>query len=358
MSLPLLRLSGRPYEQGLEHGHRLRDSIAHNLAVYFERFESEAGLARSEVARRSGVYLGALQATAADYVAGMQGIADGSGFDLQDVVALNVRYELIYCQVSAMAMAEGCTSFAVLPERSVGGHLLMGQNWDWIPEVKGTVVHTREEGGQETLSFTEAGIFGGKIGLNSAGVGLAVNGMLSTEDDWTRLSRPFHVRCFEILRARSLPEAVDVIARERRACAANFLISDAASGAVDVEAAPDRMRAIEPQTGWLAHTNHFFEPHLLGTSEPPNPRRKYSFSRCRRISALLDSTRPADVSQLQAILRDHHGRPNSLCRHPDLDFPPAQRHITVTSVIMDLHERRMWITDGQPCRSPYDELAL
>ncbi len=52
--------------------------------------------------------------------------------------------------------------------------------------------------GLRTLSFTEAGIFGGKIGLNSAGLGLTVNGLTTTDDDWSRLSKPFHVRCYEI----------------------------------------------------------------------------------------------------------------------------------------------------------------
>ena len=36
------------------------------------------------------------------------------------------------------------------------------------------MLHTLEPGGLETLSFTEAGIVGGKIGLNSLGLGLTI----------------------------------------------------------------------------------------------------------------------------------------------------------------------------------------
>src|SRR5439155_12775577 len=129
---------------------------------------------------------------------------------------------------------------------STNGHLLLGQNWDWIPQVQGAVLHTLEPDGLETLSFTEAGIVGGKIGLNSAGLGLAINGLLSSADDWSRLELPFHVRCYEILRRRSLAEAVDVVAREKRSCSANFLIAQTPDLAVDLEAAPDSIAEIRP----------------------------------------------------------------------------------------------------------------
>src|SRR6185503_18348358 len=126
------------------------------------------------------------------------------------------------------------------------GHLLMGQNWDWIPEVQGAMLHTREPDGLEILAFTEAGIVGGKIGLNSAGLGLAINGLLSTADDWSRLEMPFHVRCYEILRRRSLPEAVRLVVAGKRACSANFLLAQTPAQAVDVESAPDTVRELEP----------------------------------------------------------------------------------------------------------------
>ena len=72
-------------------------------------------------------------------------MAAGSGHDLLDLLVLNLRYELLYYQygVCAIGGADGCTAFAVLPAASANGHLLLGQNWDWIPEVKGAVLFTR-----------------------------------------------------------------------------------------------------------------------------------------------------------------------------------------------------------------------
>ena len=174
MTLPLVHLTGMAYEQGVQHGQALRDRIAHNLGVYFARFERETKLPRPEVLKRAGLYASVMESQNSDYFAGLRGVAAGSGFALDELVALQIRYEILYYQFGKNAMAEdvdGCTAFAVLPEASENGHLLLGQNWDWIPQVQGAVLHTTDPDGFQTLAFTEAGIVGGKIGFNSAGLG-------------------------------------------------------------------------------------------------------------------------------------------------------------------------------------------
>jgi isopenicillin-N N-acyltransferase-like protein len=49
MGLPVVRLAGSPYEQGLEHGRALRERIARNVQVYFDRFQREVKPALDEV---------------------------------------------------------------------------------------------------------------------------------------------------------------------------------------------------------------------------------------------------------------------------------------------------------------------
>src|SRR3989442_2551122 len=78
--------------------------------------------------------------------------------------------------------------------------------------------------GPNVLCFTEAGVVGGKIGLNSEGIGLTINGLISNKDDWERLRKPFHVRCAEILGSKTLSQAVSRITRGERSCSANFLV--------------------------------------------------------------------------------------------------------------------------------------
>lgn len=358
MSLPVLHLSGTPYEQGLQHGKELKDRIAHNLDVYFKRFESEVKLTRDEVLSRAIAYRQAIESQNADYTAAMRGVADGSEFDIDEIAALNVRYEIIYYQYSIGIRNDGCTAFAVMPNASANGHLLMGQNWDWIPEVKGALLHTVDADAFETITFTEAGIVGGKIGLNSEGVGLAINGMTTSNDDWSRLSKPFHVRCYEILRQRKFDAAVGVVTESERSCSTNYMIAQAPDHVVDIEAAPGKVCQLNAQNGHLVHTNHFFDPEALGVVEPMQEYRPFSCHRLDRMNTLLEGNESVTIDDLKINLRDHDWQPYSICSHQDPEGPPERQTITVSSIIMDLHERTMHYTDGNPCENEYEMISL
>lgn len=51
----------------------------------------------------------------------MQGLADGAGVELLDIIALNVRTEIAFGQFS-----DGCTALSWKGEKQT----LLGQNWD------------------------------------------------------------------------------------------------------------------------------------------------------------------------------------------------------------------------------------
>jgi isopenicillin-N N-acyltransferase like protein len=358
VTLPVVHVEGEPYDQGRQHGVALRDQIGHNLDVYYDRFQREVQLTPEEARARAAVYTPLLDG--GPYFDALRGMALGSGHSLLDLLVLNVRYELLYYQygVCGIGGPDGCTSFAVLPPASANGHLLLGQNWDWIPQVRGAVVHTQEPDGLETLSFTEAGIVGGKIGLNSVGLGLTINGLLSTADDWSRLEMPFHVRCYEILHRRSLREAVGLVAAGKRSCSANFLLAQTPDRAVDVESAPDSVRELWPEVFTLVHTNHFLDPDKLGVVEPVSERRPHTYWRQTRMQTLLDARAPVAVGDLEMALRDHDNYPDGICRHENPADPPEEWCITVTSAIMDLEDLSLRVTDGPPCEHLYESFSI
>jgi isopenicillin-N N-acyltransferase-like protein len=358
MALPLVRLEGTPYEQGLAHGEALRGRIAHNLGIYFERFAREVSLPRDEVLRRAARYAAMIAGRSPAYHAGMRGVAAGSGFSLEEIAALNVRYELFYDGYVEKPLGDGCTAFAVLPDASADGHLLIGENWDWIVGVQGAVLHTREPGGLETLAFSEAGIVGGKIGLNSQGLGLAINGLTSADDDWARLRTPFHVRCYEILRAPSFEAAVAVVTGEERSCSTNYLIARDPAQVVNIEAAPSQIGLSGCEHGCLVHANHFVEPAASGVRERNVETNPHSQHRHARLAALLRTGAALTRADLRAGLRDHAGHPYSVCFHIDPAEPPSEHYATLTSAIIDLTDRSIELTDGPPCEAEYVRYAL
>jgi isopenicillin-N N-acyltransferase-like protein len=369
MTLPVITLQGTPYEQGLEQGRVLKDRVVHNVALYFERFEREVGLSRAEVHHIARLYAEAIARQNAAYHAGMQGVAEGSRLNFADIAALNVRYEILYYQFGKNAIAaatakpegiaDGCTAFAALPEATASGHLLMGQNWDWIPEVQGAVLQTTDADGFQTLAYTESGIVGAKIGLNTAGLGLCINGMTTVDDDWSRLAKPFHVRCWEMLRCRTLEAAQAVIADEARSCSTNFLLAQIPDKVVDVEAAPNKINLLGcDAAGCLTHANHFVDPAGLGIEEAPNERRLYSQHRSKRLSELFHERLPLTIEGIQDALRDRQEDPFGICRHRNPAEPPEMHYTTVTAVVMDLNTRTIHLTDGPPDTSPFQTITL
>mgnify|MGYP001393994260 CR=1 FL=1 len=241
MRLPFFELSGTCHEQGQVHGEALKDLIEKNIAVYFRRFQKEAKLSKDEVLERTGYCLHKLKKQSKKYYDGITGIAEGSNHNLLEIAMLNFRYELLYHAISKLQMdaVDGCTSYAVLPEVASNGHTFMGQNWDWIPDVECAIVETTVQDGPHQLAFTEAGIFGGKIGINSEGLALTVNGMNSIGDDWSRFKKPFHLRCADVLESKTLEDALDVLIGTPRSCTANFMIGQAQDTVIDIELATD-----------------------------------------------------------------------------------------------------------------------
>ncbi|MCX8102824.1 MAG: C45 family peptidase [Candidatus Bipolaricaulota bacterium] len=377
-TLPVLELEGTPYEQGLAHGRLARERIAQNLEIYFYRFERETKLPKAEVLHRAGLYLDVIEKLTPPYAEAMRGVAEGSGRELLEIAALNARYELIYSEETRKVLtadlppwplsrvgeergerSDGCTSFALLPTKTVHGHLLLAENWDWIPDVQGLVLKIREPGVPEILCFTEAGIVGGKIGLNSSGLGLAINGLNSEHDDWARLAKPFHVRCWEILRCADFEQAIGVVTEGQRSVSANFLIAQAPDRAINLETAPTGVHEIPPKDGWLAHTNHFLDLHAIGlTRRIQTSKRPSTEQRLARVQHLLRTSSQISHERALEILRDHDDFPYSLCRHPDEAFPPEERYASVVSVVMDLHEEALSIAPGPPCQHEYQALHL
>ncbi len=370
--LAFLHLAGSPLDCGRAHGRGAKAAISENVAMYLRRFQEDGRMDRDEIWRRASAYLQVIERENPAYAAEMRGIAEGARQDLLDIVAVNVRYEILYTEFVRVGLERelatpgvgGCTAFAVMPSRSANGHLLIGQNWDWIPGVRGAVVAAHRHGLPESLGFTEAGIAGAKIGVNGAGIGLAINGLVTDRDSWSRLRKPFHVRCWEVLAASTLPDAVRAIAGSERACSANFVVGKAGPEAevVDVEAAPDSDFRISPEDGLLAHANHFTHPDAARLRQPLADDRPSTFHRLARMQTLLREAtggrRKVRIDDLKEILRDHDQRPNSICRHIDERQPPNFRYETVVSAILDVDAKEMFIASGPPCTARYRKYGL
>jgi isopenicillin-N N-acyltransferase-like protein len=357
---PLVELAGAAGTRGRAHGEALAAAITDNVETYLARFEA-GDIARIDALAEGARWAERIARFDPDYAAEMQGIAEGAAVDLAAVAMLNARWEIAYALFAREALAgDGCTSFAALPEIT-RGTMLMGQNWDWLARLVGhtAVLRVAMPGKPRFLCLTQAGIAGGMIGLNEAGIGLCVNGMTTDREGADPERKPFHLRVREILTARTLADALTAVLGSPRVCSANILLGHAEGEALDIEAAPETASTLYPEDGLITHANHFERPNgVTSTFERTHPSTLY---RARRLDRLMrQANRPVDIALAQELFTDHFGRPHSICSHREEDEsePEISRSTTVSSVILDLTSRTLYATNGPPCTNEYREYRL
>ena len=359
--LAFLDLQGTAFERGLAHGRELKDAIAENVETYLERF-AVSGF-NADAARQEGrSWAEAISGHNAAYAEEMKGVAEGAGLPLSDIAMLNARYEITFGLMGEDAALidlknepDGCTTFGALPETNINGHTILGQNWDWLVGVYGrcAVMRVKRNNDPDFICYTEAGIVGGKMGVNEHGIGLVENGLVSDHDGRNRYEKPFHVRCREVLDAETYDMALLPILNTRRVCSANFMIGHADGEIIDLETSPDAVSTHFPVDGLITHSNHFLDSrHGPSQMERLNASTLY---RANRLDYLLrKELGNLKINDFQRALTDHFGAPNAICRHPDPRQPEAKRTMTNAAFIIDLATRTMHVANGPPCKNEFD----
>lgn len=356
---PHVRVEGGPRERGRAYGHQARSRVERSVEAYREVFRHLAGWDWAEVRDCARTYEEPIRAFGPAYLEEVRRIAEGAGLDPLDVLAINVRTEIMYAAAArdaAVARRVGeCTAFALLPAPGSDQSLVVGQNWDWLPHAFDTVVvlEADRDDGPNFVTAVEAGLLS-KAGMNAHGLALATNA-LASEDDKGEPGVPYHVLLRAILDCDSVTAAFTTLQRARRSSSANYLVGHQDGSCLDVEAAPGDYSWLflpDPHTGAYLHTNHFLASRFDGFdvslfAMPDSP------ARLNRIRSGVDRLGPAATREaVTAVLADHAGYPNSICCHPVESDPAPEQGATVVSLVMEPASRSMWLADGPPCTTP------
>jgi isopenicillin-N N-acyltransferase-like protein len=358
LSFPRIRVEGGPAERGQQYGAQAASRIKRGIEIYQEIFEHYAGWDWAKVVKHAHSFEPVFESYRSHFLTEMRGIAEGAGVSLGDILALNVRTEVMFAGV-ARAAAKECTAFVALPEVTKDRHTLIGQNWDWKPATSETLVilEVEPEKGPRFVTVVEAGMLA-KIGFNSAGIGLTTNALVSDHDKGLP-AVPYHAVLRAVLESETPAAALLAITYHRRSSSANYLIGHRDGEAINVETAPgdySRVYVQFPEGEVYGHANHFASPGFglkdVGMWEGPG-----SLFRAHRVKKLLErSAGEVTVEVSQKVLTDHFSNPSSICSHTDPKLSPVEQFATITSVIMDLDTREMWVTNGNPCQTPYHHL--
>ncbi len=379
---PIITLSGTPYTRGQHYGQQAAPQIRRSIASYALLFAHDRGLNWDEAQHLATNYVPILQEHAAPLLEEMQGIADGAGVQLLEIVALNARTELLagsfyhqsdnypaaqaynvahhVPQIPAMQQRSECTTVAALPTATHARSTLLAQTWDWVKMQRDAcvVLQIKPLNASEPMivTLTEAGIVG-KIGLNSAGLGVCLN-ILSSVDDGSRVALPIHVLLRMAMTYPDVPSALALLRGVRGAASSAITLADASGQACSIEITPSATSVIQPQDGVLAHTNHCLADAPRTTMTPILPSSSTEPRYYRANDLLRHHHGQLDVSTLMAILRDEHNAPLCICRTADATLHPADQVETVAAVVMDLPQHTFYLAPDRPCATDFVAITI
>ena len=334
-----------PGDRGLELGREFGDRIRATWETYegiFASYELSIDVVR-EVAEGTYAEVVVWARGLADEIAG---IADGAGLATWQVAALNARSEVL-ARYRAPMPGE-CSTSVFVP---AGGSPRTIQTWDWHEGLAGLTVAWQLEprAGWTVKTFTELGLLG-KIGVNSAGLGLHFN-LLRHDADGERHGVPVHLIARRILdEAGDLNEA-EAIIRSARVSASVALTVVTRDDAATFEVSPGGVRRLPPDgDGLLLHTNHFVHPdlakHERHAADDPD-----TYHRLQRLQERSAQLAEPDLAQRATAMLSHEEDGAALCCHSGAPGDITERWQTLITIGLDVDAGLLTFRDGNPCDS-------
>jgi isopenicillin-N N-acyltransferase like protein len=241
-----------------------------------------------------------------------------------------------------------CTAFGLWDERSAGGELLIGRNFDFYVGDEFArnkiIVFAAPENGYKYASISWAGMTGVVSGMNEKGLTLSLNSAKSDIPYGART--PVSIIGREILQyASNIEEALAIAEKRGSFVSESFLVGSAADHKVVViEKTPDITALYDPDTNFIILTNHFQSEILKNDPlNRENLENETSLYRYRRVEELLSVARQSNPDDAAGILRDTKGiggddiglgnekAINQLIAHHSVIFEPAARRMWVST---------------------------
>ncbi|MCU1775089.1 C45 family autoproteolytic acyltransferase/hydolase [Pseudomonas sp. 13B_3.2_Bac1] len=335
-----------PQTRGQQIGTTWGAQIRQTVALYLDFF-NQVGVPQAQVQAIGEASLQTLQGWCPSLAEELVATAEGAEVPLWQLASLNARTEILAVMP---ASTEGECSTAVfaphgaLPPRSI-------QTWDWHDSLvpNGLILQLTTAAGMTVKLFTEFGMLG-KIGVNSAGLGLHFN-ILHHASDNGSAGVPVHAVARRILEEASSVDEAIALARSARVSASTVLTvfsrEDSSPRAVSIEMSPAFTAVVQPDAeGWITHTNHFLDPELSLGERTPDASTTYA--RFDHVNAALQNMASGNLSHRADAMCGEAGEDAPICFHPDLSMPATERWETLLTIGIDTENSVLEYAAGNP----------
>lgn len=339
--LRVVQARGTARERGHAVGSGFPSEIARSVDFY-RRYFGRRGIEDRELHDLLEPFLEAAEGALPDLVEVLRGMAEAADVAFDWLASANVFEELD--PIVETRRVERCTAFVITGP----GITILAHNEQWLAGDRGCAGIIVDRPGDDTaiVSPTVASWLP-SVGVNERGHAQAVMSLWASDDG---VGVPRVPVSRYVLGATDREDAVRRAAMPGRSggyaylCAApggaSFLIETSAGGHAVLD-------------GVFGHTNHYLDPDLAASADPPSPTRT---ARQDRLSALLADRHPEGVEDAMEILSDHLSPANPICAHPGEDGEEGDA--IVFSMVCDLEAGRMWVAPGNPCETPFEEFDV
>ena len=337
-----------PQIRGQQIGATWAAQIRQTVELYLDFF-NQVGVPQAQVQTIGEASLQTLQSWCPSLAEEIVATAEGAGIPLWQLASLNARTEILAVMP---ASTEGeCSTAVFAPNGALAPRTI--QTWDWHDSLvpNGLILQLTTAKGMTVKLFTEFGMLG-KIGVNSAGLGLHFN-ILHHASDNGSAGVPVHAIARRILEEASSVEEAIALARSARVSASTVLTvfsrEDSTPRAVSIEMSPVFTAVVRPDAdGWITHTNHFLDPELSLGERTPDASTTYA--RFDHVNAALQNMASGNLSRRAEAMCGEAGEDAPICFHPDLSMPATERWETLLTIGIDTENSVLEYAAGNPAQ--------
>lgn len=284
----------------------------------------------------------------------LRGEAEGARLSLDHAVLLTLHEEIFH--------QSHCTAFVAPARVTRERRTIVAQNWDWSPGLFpwAGLLRLSPKGDPRALLYHFPGLWAA-AGVNDAGLAL----MWTSGGYYPRTNPivgvPTYVLIAEVMRRRSVAEALEFLGAAPNAGCFIFLLGDASGETAVVEGAPRRqavVRSPEP----MVRANHYACAELIRCVRQPRsfPRPRFTTEiRQRRMEEAVAGHRGRlSAAAGRRILTSRTGEWPWLHQFPGGPEEFKLAGMTLDSLLAVCEERLLWTCRGGRQPGPWQHLAV
>jgi isopenicillin-N N-acyltransferase-like protein len=290
--------------------------------------------------RYAGACLPAIRRLSPVVLDEMEGMAEGSGRRLEEIVLISLHEELWHR--GELPPVEHCTATAVGPPATRDGNTYVAESWDWFPQLYGRsqmLLWQRGEG-PSVLSYSYPGLWIG-AGLNSAGIALCWTSVGGIRTPRLSVGVPTYALLAHLLYQPTLEAVVGEAQRAGQAGWFTFVLADGRGQLLNIEGSPEKI-VIERDRGSMVRV--YYGSREMTQTPPGRPVPRHP--QCQRMVDLVEAARgKIDLRTLQGFYGDHQ---STICKHFN----------TLDVVFFNTTQREAHVTRGPGCLGRWQRFSF